>query len=106
MPREPQLSVRTIRRDGEHAERREDRRRVPFVDQHLLQQRERLVGRLLREHQRAPGDAQAGAERRLVRAVAADVADQHVQRAVVELDGVVEVAAEQRAAAARPVRSC
>ena len=48
------------------------------------------------EHERAPGDPQADAERRLVRAVAGDVADQGEEGAVVALDDVVEVATEQR----------
>ena len=48
------------------------------------------------ERQRAPGDAQRHAERRLVGAVARDVADHHVHRPVRGLHEVVEIAAEQR----------
>ena len=61
------------------------------------------VGGHAGEHQRAPGDPQADAERRLVGPVAADVADHRVDGAVGHLDRVEEVAAEQRAAAAGPV---
>lgn len=50
----------------------------------------------------APGDAQADTEGGLVGAVAAHVADDHVGGAVL-LDGVVEVAAHERAFAAGAV---
>ena len=65
--------------------------------------RQQLVAAEAREGQRAPGDAQLHAERRLVGAVPADVADHRVHRAVGGADGVVEVAAEQGAAAAGAV---
>ena len=55
------------------------------------------------QHQRAPGDAQADAQRGLVRPVPADVADQRVHGAVGGLDHVVEVAAEQRPPPPGPV---
>src|SRR6202020_2738276 len=54
---------------------------------------------IARQRQRAPGRAQADADRRFVRPVAADVADDDVQAAVARLQQVEEVAAEQRAAA-------
>ena len=68
-----------------------------------LQRRQQLFGRAAAEHERAPRDPQADAERRRVRAVAGDVADHGVHGAVGVLDRVVEVAAEQRAPAARAV---
>ena len=55
------------------------------------------------EHQRPPRDPQADAERGGVGPVAGDVADHGVHGAVVVLHGVVEVAAQQRAPAARAV---
>ena len=60
-----------------------------------------LVGAV--EHHRAPGDPEVHAERGLVRAVAADVADDDVQGAVGPLDRVVEVAPQQPALPARLV---
>ena len=61
------------------------------------------LGRAAAEHERSPRDPQADAERRPSGAVAGDVADHGLDRAVGVLHGVVEVAAEQRALAARPV---
>ncbi len=55
------------------------------------------------DHQGAPGDAQAHPECGLVGTVPADVADEHVHSAVLGLDDVVEVAAEQRLLASGPV---
>ena len=66
----------------------------------LLQRRQEPVRRRVGEHERAPRDPQADAERGLVGAVAADVGDHRLDRAVGALHGVVEVAAEQGAAAA------
>ena len=63
--------------------------------------RQDLSGRMPAEHQRAPGDPQRDAERGRVRAVPADVADDHAQtEPSAACDGVVEVAAEQRPAPA------
>ena len=70
---------------------------------HLLERRQQLLRRVAAEHERAPGDPQADAERGGVRAMAGDVADHDVDGAVGGLDGVVEVAAEQRPLASRPV---
>ena len=50
------------------------------------------------QHERAPGHAERDAQRRLVGTVAAHVADDGTDRAVVELDGVEEVAAQQDSA--------
>ena len=88
-----------VRGDLDRAQRREDVGLVTLVRQHPVQRRQDLLLRMAGERQRPPGGAQAGAERRLVGAVAADVADHQVDRAVFELDGVVEVAPEQRPAA-------
>ena len=76
---------------------------VALVDVHELQRRQQLLGVAAAEHERAPRDPQADAERRRVRPVARDVADHRVHGAVAVLDGVVEVAAQQRAPAARAV---
>ena len=55
------------------------RSRVALGDEHLLQVRQqRRPAGTPREHERAPGDPQRDAERRLVRPVAADVADDGV----------------------------
>ena len=54
-------------------------------------------------HQGAPGDAETHAEGGLVGAMAAHVADHGPQRPVLQFDGVVEVAAEDVAAASGPV---
>ena len=71
--------------------------------EHVLEVGEQLAGRHAGEHERAPGDAQRDAERRLVGPVAADVADDGVDGPARHLHRVEEVAAEQRAAAARLV---
>jgi hypothetical protein len=70
-----------LRSDGDRADRGEQPMVVPLADQHLLQFRQHL--RLVDpgEHQRPPGHAQQRAERRLVRAVAGDVADDRVHGA-------------------------
>ena len=52
------------------AERREHLLGVALVHEHLLQRRQHALGVDAAEHQRAPGDPQADAERRLVGAVA------------------------------------
>ena len=62
-----------------------------------------LVRAAAAEHERAPRDPQADAERGGVRPVAGDVADHGVDGAVGVLHRVVEVAAQQRAPAARAV---
>ena len=69
----------------------------------VLQVRQQLVGGRARQHERPPGDPEADAQRGLVRTVPADVADHRVDRAVLRLHGVEEVAAEQRAPAAGAV---
>lgn len=76
---------------------------LPLVLQDLLHRRQEFVAAQSREGQRPPGDPQLDAERRLVGAVAADVADHGVDGAVGRTDHVVEVAAEQGARAAGPV---
>jgi hypothetical protein len=73
------------------------------VLQHLLERAEQRVPAQPGEGQRAPGDTEFDAEGRLVRAVAAHVADHGVHRAVGRAHGVVEVAAEQGAGAAGAV---
>lgn len=89
--------------DVDGAERREDLLALPLVLQDLLEGGEQLVAAEPGQGQGPPRDAQFHAERRLVGAVPADVADHHVDGAVGRTDRVVEVPAEQRAAAARSV---
>ena len=76
---------------------------MALVDEHVLQHGEDLVHVRAAQGQRPPRHAQADAQRRLVRAVTADVADHEVHGAVARLHEVVEVAAEQRALATRAV---
>ena len=89
--------------DVDRAERREDLLALPLVLQNLLERGEQFVAAEPCQRQRPPRDAQFDAERRLVRAVAADVADHRVDGAVGSTDRVVEVPAEQRTAAAGAV---
>jgi hypothetical protein len=100
---QPDVGAAAVGGDDDERQGGEDVGPVALGDEHLLERGQDLGGRALRERQRAPGDAQADAERRLVGAVAADVADRRVQRAVGQLDDVVEVAAQDGAAAAGPV---
>jgi hypothetical protein len=76
---------------------------VPLVLQHLLDRGQHLGHRPAGEHHGPPCDAQAHAERGLLRAAAAHVTDHHVHPAVGRLDQVEEVPAEQHLAAAGPV---
>ncbi len=103
MSRDAQPGAAAVGGDVDGAERREDLLALPFVLQDLLQRGEQVVAAEPGQRQRAPRDAQLDAERRLVRAVPADVADHRVDRAVGGADRVVEVAAQQGTAAARPV---
>ena len=102
VPGQRQAQGSSVRRDDDHAHGREQRL-DPLVHQHPLDHAQHVGHRQAGHHQRAPRDPQRDAERGLVRAVAADVADHHVDGAVGELDRVVEVAAEQGAVAARAV---
>ena len=77
--------------------------RVPLDGEHVLEVVQERLRLDAGEHERAPGDAQRDAERRLVGPVAADVADDGVDGAAGRLHDVEEVAAEERAAAARLV---
>lgn len=103
MARREQVEVFEPRVDAEGADRGEDVLVAPLAHEHALHDREHLGSAVAGEGERAPGDAQFHAQRGLVRAVAADVADDGAQRAVGHDDQVVEVAAEQRATAAGPV---
>ena len=67
---------RQVQPDGRHGG--EDLRLLALAHQHLLQRGQHRVVRHPGEHQRAPGDPQLDAERRLVDAVPADVADDEV----------------------------
>ena len=96
-------AVPPIGRDRDHAERGEHPREVALDLVHDLQRRQHVVHRVAAEHERAPGDPQADAERGGVGPVAGDVADHGVDGAVGHLHRVVEVAAQQRAPAARAV---
>jgi hypothetical protein len=100
MAGDPQFRGPAVGRDGAHAERAEDRALVALGAHELLEAGEHLVGRAPGEHKRAPCDPQADAERGLVGPVAADIADDRVDDAVLGLDRVIEVAAQQRAPAA------
>lgn len=101
--RDAQSGAAAVGGDVDGAERREDLLALPLVLQHLLHRGQQGVAAEPGQGQRTPGDAQFDAERRLVRAVSADVADHRVDRAVGGAHRVVEVAAEQGAAAARTV---
>ncbi len=98
-----EVAVRAAGLDDEHAERREDLVAAPLVLQHVLEGGEQGLTGEAGEHQGAPRYPEGDAERGLVRAVAAHVADHDVDGAVVGAHGVVEVAAEQGAAAAGAV---
>ena len=103
MARAAHGAARAIRRDGHGRDGGEDLLGVALVDEHVLQRGQHAVDVRAAQGQRPPRHAQADAERRLVGAVAADVADHQVHGAVARLDEVVEVAAQQRALATRPV---
>ncbi len=79
------------------------RRIVPLADQEPLQLRQHPLLGHPGQDERPPRHAQERPERRLVGAVARDVADDRVHGAVGVADGVEEVAAEHRAGAARAV---
>jgi hypothetical protein len=66
MARQPQRGAAALGLDRRHAERREDVIGVALDVEERLQVPEQLVGRAAREHERAPPDAQADAERGLV----------------------------------------
>ncbi len=76
---------------------------MAFVHQDLVQRAQHPPRLLLGQHERAPRDAQAHAQRGLVGAVAADVADDDLEGAVGQPHRVEEVAAQQHPAAAGPV---
>src|SRR5436309_3342477 len=78
---------------------REDVRELPLANDDLLEDRQDLDMGHAGEHQGAPGDAQRHTQRRLVGAVARDIADQQVKQAVTGLDDVKEVTAEHTLAA-------
>ncbi len=103
VPGQAESRLTSVGSDVDRAERREDLLALPLVLQHLLEGGEQIVPAQPGQGQRPPGDPQLDAERGLVRAVAADVADHRVHRAVRGADDVVEVAAEQGAAAAGAV---
>ena len=68
--------------------------------QHGLEMVEHFVARYAGKRERAPRDTKGDAQSSLVGAMTGDVTEHDPHRAVVELDGVEEVAAEQRAATA------
>ena len=76
-------------------DRGEDLAGPPLAHQHLFERAEHLLLGHPGQHQRPPGHPQLDAERGLVHAVPADVADDHVQPVVADLHDVEEVAAEQ-----------
>ena len=71
--------------DLERAQRREQPRHVALVLEDVLQRAQHDVWLRAGDRERAPRSAQADADRRFVGAVAADVADQHVDATVLAL---------------------
>src|SRR5215467_3437131 len=74
-----------------------------FADEDLLQAVQEPARLVTGQHKRAPRHPQAYSERGFVGPVAAYIADERVQRAVAQLDEVIEVAAKQRLVPAGPV---
>src|SRR5262245_44536162 len=90
--------------DDDRREGGEDLLGVSLADQYLLDGAEHRLIRYAGERQRPPRHAQLHAERRLLDAVPADVADEQGQAPRRGLDRVVEIPAQQRAAPAGPVQ--
>ena len=68
---------------------------VTFVAEHPVDRREGALGCRAGEHHRAPCDAEGDSDGGFGRSVPADVTDHRPDGAVVEHDGVVEVATEE-----------
>src|SRR5216683_1972950 len=81
----------------------EDLRPVPLADEHFLEAIENMAGLMTGQNQCSPSHAQAYPECRFVGPVTADIADQCMQRAVAQLDEIVEVTPQQRLIPARSV---
>src|ERR1700749_3485884 len=99
MTRADDLRRAAERLDLERAERREQARDVALALEHALHRQQHRLRLGARQREWAPRPPQADADLRFIRTLSADVADEHVNVAVLALHEVEEVTAEQRAAA-------
>ncbi len=96
MARQVDLGSGEVAMEADLTQRGEDLVVLALGLQCALQRGNRDVGGLVGQYERPPRHPQRHTERGLVGPVAADVTDDQTDRAVNQLDGIEEVAPEQR----------